>query len=51
MELTNIDARKHRCLVLRYPGSGQFKWPLQKTGSRHIIVPVSGHLDADAAMS
>ena len=45
---TIADLQKHRCLVLRYPGSGQFKWPLQKTASRQVIVPVSGHLDADA---
>ena len=42
------DLQRHRCLLLRYPGSNQFKWPLQKKGGRHIVVPVTGHLDADA---
>ena len=30
------DLQRHRCLLLRYPGSNQFKWPLQKKGGRHI---------------
>lgn len=41
------DLEKHRCLLLRYPGSRQFKWTLTK-GTRKTTVSVSGHLDADA---
>ena len=43
---TIADLEKHACLLLRYPGSKQFKWPLEK-GSKHVMAAVSGHLDAD----
>jgi DNA-binding transcriptional LysR family regulator len=46
------DLQEHRCLLLRYPGSQQFKWTLQNglggEQDSHIAVPVTGHLDADA---
>jgi DNA-binding transcriptional LysR family regulator len=41
------ELQLHRCLLLRYPGSQQFKWMLQD-GAGHVAVPVTGHLDADA---
>lgn len=41
------ELEKHNCLMLRYPGSRQFRWPLQRSG-RTVAVPVSGRLDADA---
>ena len=40
------DLTKHRCLLLRYPGSKQFKWTLAK-GQRQTVVPVTSRLDAD----
>ena len=36
----------HQCLLLRFPGSPQFRWTLTK-GRRAVSVPVTGHLDAD----
>lgn len=41
------DLEKHRCLMLRYPGSRQFRWSLQR-GGRAVSAMVSGGLDADA---
>ena len=41
------DLERHNCLMLRYPGSRQFRWSLQR-GGRAVSVPVSGRLDADA---
>ncbi|MBX9591399.1 MAG: LysR family transcriptional regulator [Hyphomonadaceae bacterium] len=40
------DLTKHRCLLLRYPGSKQFKWTLAK-GQHQTVVPVTSRLDAD----
>jgi DNA-binding transcriptional LysR family regulator len=37
---------KHRCLLLRFPGSRQFRWSLFD-GETAREVAVSGHLDAD----
>lgn len=36
----------HSCLLLRFPGSQQFKWTLMRAG-RQVAVPVKGHMDAD----
>lgn len=43
---TIADLDKHACLLLRYPGSKQFKWTLEK-GGKPTVASVSGHLDAD----
>lgn len=40
------DLLKHSCLLLRFPGSQQFRWTLM-IDDRPVVVPVSGHLDAD----
>jgi len=40
------DLARHNCLMLRYPGSQQFKWPLIVDGEVRDV-PVSGRLDAD----
>lgn len=40
------DLERHACLLLRFPGSKQFKWTLQR-GGRSVVVSVSGPLDAD----
>jgi DNA-binding transcriptional LysR family regulator len=42
------DLENHQCLLLRFPGSQQFRWSLRK-GPRTVSVQVSGHLDADDA--
>eukprot|EP01037_Dinobryon_pediforme_P013799 gene13799-13915_t len=40
------DLLNHNCLLLRYPGSQQFRWTLQgKEGD--VTLPVQGNLDAD----
>lgn len=40
------DLEKHACLLLRFPGSRQFKWTLQRNG-KPVVVTVAGPLDAD----
>lgn len=40
------DLEMHQCLLLRFPGSQQFKWTLTR-GGRQLAVPVDGHMDAD----
>ena len=40
------DLAKHNCLLLRFPGSQDFRWTLMREGAE-VSVPVSGHLDAD----
>jgi DNA-binding transcriptional LysR family regulator len=40
------DLDHHQCLLLRFPGSQQFKWTLTR-GGRPLTVPVRGHMDAD----
>ena len=40
------DLMKHSCLLLRFPGSRQFRWSLLD-GESVREVAVSGHLDAD----
>jgi DNA-binding transcriptional LysR family regulator len=40
------DLLKHRCLLLRYPGSTQFRWPLQtKDGTTKLAI--SGPFESD----
>ncbi len=40
------DLLEHRCLLLRYPGSAQFRWTLE-TPDGPLSLPVGGPLDAD----
>lgn len=40
------DLLQHDCLLLRFPGSRQFRWTLT-AGSRSLTIPVSGPVDAD----
>lgn len=40
------DLLKHDCLLLRFPGSRQFRWPLGR-GRSPVSLSVSGPLDAD----
>jgi DNA-binding transcriptional LysR family regulator len=40
------DLQKHQCLLLRFPGSRQFRWPLMIDGTLKIIT-VQGMMDAD----
>lgn len=37
---------RHQCLLLRFPGSQQFRWPLRR-GRHMATVAVHGHLEAD----
>ena len=43
---TIADLDKHSCLMLRYPGSQQAKWPLRKD-RKFTPIAVHGHMDAD----
>jgi DNA-binding transcriptional LysR family regulator len=40
------DLLKHNCLLLRFPGSKQFRWRLMG-GDAPVTLPVSGDFDAD----
>ena len=40
------DLLDHQCLLLRFPGSQQYRWTLQ-TPDGPVTLPVSGALDAD----
>ena len=40
------DLLRHDCLLLRFPGSTQFRWPFGSR-SKMVTVPVSGPMDAD----
>jgi DNA-binding transcriptional LysR family regulator len=40
------DLLQHDCLLLRYPGSEQFRWTLVD-GQETVTLPVAGHIDAD----
>lgn len=40
------DLFQHRCLLLRFPGSQQFRWTLMADGAP-MSLPVSGDIDAD----
>jgi DNA-binding transcriptional LysR family regulator len=40
------DLLSHDCLLLRFPGSRQFRWTLQSKGGP-AVVPVRGRFDAD----
>jgi DNA-binding transcriptional LysR family regulator len=40
------DLDRHQCLLLRFPGSRHARLTLRQDG-RSVVVPVSGHLEAD----
>ncbi|MGY2051428.1 LysR family transcriptional regulator [Methylobacterium sp. JK268] len=40
------DLLAHDCLLLRFPGSEQFRWTLTD-GEETVTLPVSGHIDVD----
>jgi DNA-binding transcriptional LysR family regulator len=40
------DLNRHQCLLLRFPGSQQFRWPLMR-GRKAMTVAVRGHMEAD----
>jgi DNA-binding transcriptional LysR family regulator len=40
------DLMKHDCLLLRFPGSEQFRWTLVD-GEETVTLPIAGHIDAD----
>jgi DNA-binding transcriptional LysR family regulator len=40
------DLAAHDCLLLRFPGSQQFRWTLESRGEA-VTIPVSGPLDVD----
>ena len=40
------DLLRHECLLLRFPGSTQFRWTFGSRG-KALTVPVSGSMDAD----
>lgn len=46
MPETPSDLLRHSCLLLRFPGSQQFRWTLMVEHEPQIL-PVSGQLDAD----
>lgn len=41
------DLLDHRCLLLRFPGSSQFRWTLAGRGGEPVRLAVAGPLDAD----
>lgn len=43
---TPDDLLRHACLLLRFPGSRQFRWTLG-AGAKSVTVPVAGPIDAD----
>jgi DNA-binding transcriptional LysR family regulator len=43
---TPNDLLQHACLLLRFPGSQQFRWTLMEKG-RPTTLPISGPIDAD----
>jgi DNA-binding transcriptional LysR family regulator len=40
------DLMGHECLLLRFPGSQQFRWTLRSDDSA-VTLPIRGHFDAD----
>ena len=40
------DLLRHDCLLLRFPGSQQFRWTFGE-GKKAVTVPISGPIDAD----
>ncbi|WP_448949959.1 LysR substrate-binding domain-containing protein [Labrys neptuniae] len=46
MPVVPADLARHQCLLLRFPGSREFRWSLSQDGEE-ISVPIKGSLDAD----
>ncbi len=44
---TPADLMHHRCLLLRFPGSRQFRWQLADLDGKAELVTVTGPFDAD----
>ncbi len=40
------DLAQHNCLLLRFPGSPQYRWTLRK-GGQPVTIAVQGHMDVD----
>lgn len=41
------DLDRHNCLLLRFPGSRQFRWPFRDAGGQVVQATVGGRIDAD----
>ena len=41
------ELASHRCLLLRFPGSRQFRWPIINRAGATELVTISGPIDAD----
>lgn len=41
------DLVRHQCLMLRFPGSAQFRWPFPDKEGRPLLLAPSGSLNAD----
>ncbi len=41
------DLERHSCLLLRFPGSRQFRWPFRDARGKVTQIAVSGRIDAD----
>lgn len=41
------DLAGHQCLMLRFPGSAQFRWPFSGRDGKPLLLAPSGGLDAD----
>jgi DNA-binding transcriptional LysR family regulator len=41
------DLKRHSCLLLRFPGSRQFRWPFEDASGKVVQVAVGGRIDAD----
>ncbi len=41
------DLERHSCLLLRFPGSRQFRWPFKDARGQVIQATVGGRIDAD----
>lgn len=44
---TPDDLLRHECLLLRFPGSRQFRWTLASGKGGSVTIPVAGSVDAD----
>mgnify|MGYP002713070145 CR=1 FL=1 len=44
---TPEDLLNHNCLLLRFPGSQQFKWPLENEKGELVMLPVDGNMDSN----
>ncbi len=44
---TPKDLAKHNCLLLRFPGSQQWRWTLSHPNGREETLSLSGSMDSD----